>query len=194
MGDGRDRFQPGTWEDMERVGGIAADEAIGCIDGGLRPVKPLLASAITEVAWPMEPPPSRDEYAAIAAEVGAGEVRRAWAQEIVEALDAGKGLPREVNLTLQGIRIGEGLRIAALEGEAVAGYGTLMCGFYGNGVTFALGYSNGEGLYLPTSPMLDEGGYEVVSFWEYGFPARLAPGFEDILRAGLRRLREAGVR
>jgi len=121
-------------------------------------------------------------------------VRQAWAQDLVAALDAGRDLPHAVPLTLQGIRLGEGLRVVGLEGEATAPWGPRMCDFYRGGVTFALGYCNGEGLYLPTSEQIPEGGYEVYSFWEYGFPAQLAPGFEKILTGGLRRLREAGVR
>jgi hypothetical protein len=120
-------------------------------------------------------------------------VRRWWAQRIVATLARGEQLPSAVELVVQGIRIGEGLRLVALEGEPVAGYGALMERFYGSGITFPLGYSNGEGLYLPTSEMLDEGGYEVGSFWEYGFPARLAQGFEGILTEALEKLREAGI-
>lgn len=194
MGEGRDRFQPGTWEDMERVGETAAGEVIECVDSSLAPVEPRLASAITEVRWPLEKPLSRDEYAAIAADVGAGEVRQAWARDIVAALDAGKTLPKAVDLTLQAIRLGEGLRIVGIEGEATAPWGPIIEGFFGEGVTVPLGYCNGEGLYLPTSEQIPEGGYEVYSYWEYGLPAQLARGFEDILRAGLRRLQRDGVR
>ena len=173
---------------------MAAGEVTECLAGALERVEPALASAMTEVEWPMEAPLSRDGYAAIAADPAGGEVRRAWAYDIVTQLDAGQALPSAVPLALQGIRLGADLRIVGIEGEAVAGYGPLMCGSYVKGVTFALGYCNGEGLYLPTSPMFAEGGYEVVSSWEYGFPARLTPGFEAILAAGLERLREAGVR
>ena len=42
--------------------------------------------------------------------------------------------------------------------------------------------------------MLDEGGYEVDSYWEYGFPAPLAKGFEQVLFQALKDLRTAGIR
>jgi len=76
------------------------------------------------------------------------------------------------------------VRLIAVEGELVAELGLLIRRFFGKGLTFVLGYSNGEGLYLPTSAMLEEGGYEVASYWEYGFPAPLAPGIEETLTRG----------
>ncbi len=193
IGEGLARFRPATWEDVKQAGEMVAGEVAEVLEGGLTRVEPGLRSGLMEVSWPMEAPLPREAYAAIANDAGAGEVRRWWAQRIGDSLDRGETLPSAVELVLQGIRIGEGLRLVALEGEAVAGYGALMERFYGGGVTFPLGYSNGEGLYLPTSAMLDEGGYEVESFWEYGFPARLAKGFEGILTDALETLREAGV-
>jgi hypothetical protein len=62
------------------------------------------------------------------------------------------------------------------------------------GVTFALGYTNGDALYFVASQMFDEGGYEPEGYWQYGFPAPLAPGTERTLAAGVQRLRELGVR
>jgi hypothetical protein len=56
-----------------------------------------------------------------------------------------------------------------------------------------LGYSNGEGLYLVTSAMLDEGGYEPESYWEFGHPAPLAKGTEEVVASGLKELRKLGI-
>ena len=193
IGAGLERFRPATWDDVAKAGEMVAGEVAEVLAGGLTRVEPGLRTCLMEVSWPMEAPLSGEGYAAIADDAGAGEVRRWWAQRIVATLARGEQLPSAVKLILQGLRIGEGLRLVALEGEPVAGYGALMERFYGSGITFPLGYSNGEGLYLPTSEMLDEGGYEVGSFWEYGFPARLAQGFEGILTEALEKLREAGI-
>ena len=76
---------------------------------------------------------------------------------------------------------------------ATHGYGPLIIDFFGAGVTFPLGYRNGEGLYLPASDQIDEGGYEVVSYWEYGWPSKLAKGFEEILEGVLQQIRADGV-
>ena len=48
-------------------------------------------------------------------------------------------------------------------------------------------------MYLPTSKTLDEGGYEVESFWEYRQPSRLAKGMERILMDSLAQLRSLGI-
>ena len=90
---------------------------------------------------------------------------------------------------LHGIQLGTDLRFVALEGEPVAAHGLAIQKFYPNGTTFALGYANGPAMYLVTSAMLDEGGYEPTSFGEYGFPAPLAKGMEHLLETGLQELK-----
>jgi len=115
------------------------------------------------------------------------------AQSILERIERGEPLPTSVPILIQGVQLGKGLRIVGVEGEMVAGLGILIRDFYAEGITFPLGYSNGEGLYMPTSDMIDEGGYEVVSYWEYRYPAPLAKGFESILTQALEQLRASGV-
>jgi hypothetical protein len=41
--------------------------------------------------------------------------------------------------------------------------------------------------------MLEEGGCEANSYWEYGFPSPLATGIEHILTSGLQELRAHGI-
>jgi len=94
---------------------------------------------------------------------------------------------------IQGLQLGKGLRLIGIESEAVAEWGPFIDKFYGGGITFSLGYTNGQGLYLPVSSMLDEGGYEVDSYWEYGYPSRLAKGMENVVRDGLIELRKQGI-
>jgi len=85
------------------------------------------------------------------------------------------------------------VRIVALEGEPVAGHAYLMARHFPDGVFLPLGYANSQGLYLPTERMLSEGGYEVESAYEYGFPAPLTYGFEDILHSTIDRFKDAGL-
>ena len=191
-GEGYERWHPGRWDDVAKAGGMVADEVIGALDG-LAPVEAALTSAALLLGWPLQEHLTRDEYQAQADDEALPAVRRQWATDIVARLDAGEELPTAVGITVQGIRIGEGVRIATMEGEATAGWGHFISDFYGSGVTFPLGYSNGEGLYLPTSAQIPQGGYEVVSYWEYGKPSGLAPGFEQILKGGLQVLHGKGI-
>jgi len=190
IGDG-ERWRGGTWEEMDQAGQIVADEVIAALPD-LQSVQPSLACALAETQWPMDPPLDAAGYAAVAADAGAPEIRRKWAQRMGEQLAAGT-LPASVPILVQAIQVAHGVRLVGIEGEAVHSWGRFMERFYDGGVTFPLGYCNGEGLYLPTSDMMDEGGYEVVSNWEYGWPAQLAKGYENILSATLASFREEGV-
>jgi hypothetical protein len=116
-----------------------------------------------------------------------------WAEEQAALIDRGFGLRTEVPVLVQGIRLGRGLRIIGVEGELVAELGTLIHDFYGSGITFPLGYSNGAQMYLPNSRMIKEGGYEVESYWEYRQPAPLSEGVEAHFAKVLEDLKRAGI-
>lgn len=179
-GHGGKSWRSGAWEDVEQAGELVAQEVIGALDAGLTRVEPAIRTALCEMQWPLEPAPARELLEAEAAN-GKG-LLRLWAGRQLQYLNRGRTLPRAVGLLAQKIELAPGLRMIALEGEPVAGIGRLICESLPGGVTFPLGYSNGQGLYLPTEAMLSEGGYEVESAYEYGWPARLAPGYEAILR------------
>ena len=197
IGRGVDRWRPGTWELMDEAGALVATEAIGALEKGLTQVEPALRSAAVETTWPLERVPPRSFFEGIVAKKTAEEiatsVRCLWAARQLELLERRGALPTAATLTAHGVRLGKGLRLFALEGEPVADWGHLVERFYGGGVTFPLGYTDGEGLYLPTSAMLPEGGYEVASYWEYGYPAPLANGMEQVVRKALGDLRQRGI-
>jgi neutral ceramidase len=188
-----EKWSLGTWDDVSKAGDIVAREAIEAIERGLVKFQPHLKTGIVDMNWPLEPAQDYSWYKAIADDTRGTEWRRLWAQRQVDRLDRGQTLATSVPIILHGIGLGNGLRLIGLEGEAVAGLGIFIQDFYKDGITFALGYTNGAQLYLPTSTMLDEGGYEVVSYWEYGWPAPFAKGFEDIIVDGLKKLRTWGV-
>ena len=194
---GVDRWQTGTWELMEEAGAMVAGEVIEALGQGLSEVKPALGCASAEMAWAFEDAPPREEFEAIVdgtkPEERERSVRYMWAQAQIEKLDRGDTLPTSVTLTAHGVKLGEGLRIVGIEGETVAPWGKFIEDFYDGGITFPLGYTDGTGLYLPVTSMLPEGGYEVVSSWEYGFVAQFKPGMEDAVRDALKELRDRGV-
>ncbi len=193
IGDG-ERFRSGTWEEVAQTGRAAAQEVIQALQGGLAQVVPDLRCGLIDMEWPLQPALDRAGYAAIAADPKAGDLKRLWAGRQVEKLDRGWKLPSAVPITLHGIQIGKGLRLVGLEGEAVAGLGLVMLDFYRDkGVAFPLSYTDGAQLYLPTSAMLDEGGYEAVSYHEYGWPAPFVKGMEKIITDSLEKLRTEGI-
>jgi hypothetical protein len=201
IGQDLDQWRGGNWEDVTAVGRMIASEIQGALATGLKEVVPRLNTVLVEIGLPIAPLPTREELTSIlerpeSKAEGAPvhlRVRRTWAEEQIARLDRGYGLRTEVPVLVQGIQLGRGLRIIGIEGELVAELGVLIRDFYGDGITFPLGYSNGAQMYLPTSRMIQEGGYEVESFWEYRQPAPLAPGLENLFLDGLEKLRRAGI-
>ena len=186
------------WEVVEEVGDMLGDEVIALLDGGLEEYAPDLRTALVETHWPLETP-DRGEFEGWAARLIPGAPPREqgiyelWGARQLELLERGQTLRTSASVLVQGMQLGDGLRLVAIEGEPVAEHGLNVLAFYGDGVTFPLGYSNGEALYLPVTRQLSEGGYEVTAYPEYGYPARLAPGMEEIVEKELEELRAAGI-
>ncbi len=201
IGQNLDAWRGGTWEDVANAGKMIASEIQAACSAGLRKVKPHLKTTLIETNLPLAAVPTRDELMAIleSPESKAEDapihlrVRRMWAEEQLALLDLGHGLRTDVPVLVQGIQLGRGLRIIGVEGELVAEIGMLIRDFYGSGITFVLGYSNGAQMYIPTSKMIAQGGYEVESYWEYRQPAPLAEGLESFIREALAELGKAGI-
>jgi hypothetical protein len=192
IGDGQE-WRRGNWADIEDAGCMVAREVMGVIEDGLTPVESGLGAHAVEMRWPLEEPMGRDALKALANRPDTYLLLRLWAERQLARLDRGESLPRSVAITAHGMQLGRGVRMLGLEGELVAGLGLLIRSVYASGVTFALGYTDGAQLYLPTEAMLEEGGYEVDSYYEYGFPARLARGLEGVLRSALDEMCAHGI-
>ena len=193
IGKDEERWRIGTWDDVTKAGGMVANEVIGALEVGLVQIEPGICAHSIEMEWPLAPSIGRPGYEAILKDAKSGELMRLWAERQIVRLDREKQLPTSVTITAHGVQLGKSLRLIGLEGEAVAGLGLLIQDFYQQGITFPLGYTNGAQLYLPTENMLEEGGYEVESYYEYGQPAPIAKGFEKILLQTLEQLRACGV-
>ncbi|MCE5250240.1 hypothetical protein LLG96_08470 [bacterium] len=198
IGKGEDQWRAGTWDDVAAVGKMAADEVVSVLDKGLTQVEPGLCTSLIDMEWPLGKPYTREQLQEIIGKPQAHsesmpEVMQMWAKEKLSLLDRGYTLPTSVSIAAHGIHLGAGVRFVGIEGELVGGLGNLIQDFYGSGVTFAMGYTDGAQLYLPTSAQLDEGGYEAESWWEYRQPAPLAKGHEKILTATLEELKKNGI-
>jgi len=193
IGDGEE-WRSGKFGDVDDAGEIVATEVIRALDAGLSPTPPALSCALDEMHWPLQPLPTRDEFIRLRDNPQEFDLKRLWAERMVQRLERGEELPDRVSVLAHGVQIGEGTRLLGLEGEAVAEWGPMIADFYGDGVTFPMGYTDGTALYLPVTRMLPEQGYEVESYFEYGAPAALASGMETHMLAALGRLRTKGVK
>jgi hypothetical protein len=180
-------WRKGTPEDVRVAGEGLAREVEAVLAGGLMERSPRVGTALIEVEWPLEAMPSRE---AVAADLASDRVvRKFWAGQLLSRLDRGLPVPDSASLLVQGVRLGQDVRIVAVEGELVGELGLRVAGRFADGVTFPLGYSNGTGLYLPTARMLAEGGYEAESYFEYGFAAPLRQAGEGVLDGAVDALR-----
>jgi hypothetical protein len=202
IGRGLGEWRAGTWEDVASTGKTIAAEIQAARTSGLRDVRPGLRVGLAEMRLPLGPIPGREELlvvrdkarSAAATAAVADRVRGLWAEEELSLLDRGFGLPAQAAVLVQGIALGPGLRLVGVEGELTADLGHLIRDFYGVGITFPLGYSNGARMYLPSSRMIGEGGYEVESYWEYRQPAPLVKGVEAHFARALEELKQSGIR
>jgi hypothetical protein len=198
-GEGRDTWLSNDWDVVTRVGAMLGDEVIQLLEAGLKQFEPSLHTALTETHWPLLPARGRSEFEKLAANLKPGAppgeqgIYPLWAARQLELLDRGQALRTASSVLIQGIQIGKKLRMVAIEGEPVAEHGLNVLKFYGEGVTFPLGYANGEAMYLPVSRQLPEGGYEVDSYGEYGYPAQLAPGMEQVVAQTLEAFKAKGI-
>jgi len=209
IADEPDRWRHGDFEAIEATGAEIADKIIDRSKRPLTRIEPDLRTWMTDLDWPLEPPPDRSYFDQVLKggpptdpneplrtrrppDQAKSPQRRAWAQDMLATLDRTGKLPQAVEVSLHAMQLGRGLRLIGLEGEAVAGLGLVILDAFDNGVTFPLGYTNGAQIYLPTSDMLAEEGYEVTSYWEYHYPAPIAPGGEEVLQGALRRMQQSG--
>lgn len=199
LSDKEEAFLDGSWEQVEQAGERVTEDVCAAIEESLTPIETDIRLCAREMKWPLEPVPERSYFAEVAANPQAHtesvpEIMKIWAEDMMAQLDAGYSLPTEVPITVHGIEIGKGLRLVGIEGELTAPLGKLIRDFYGEGITFPLGYSNGCQMYLPSSDMIPLKGYEVVSYWEYRKPAPLKPGMESILSDSLAQLMKESSR
>jgi neutral ceramidase len=192
---GQVSWRSGSWEDIHRAGELVADAVLKILPRLKAQPDPLVQTVLTEVELPLTKLPTPTELEQLrSTPEPIYALRRLWATRQLELLAARGALSPVAPILIQSIRLSESLRFVALEGEPVAAWGwAIEKAFRSAGTVIPLGYSNGQGLYLPVEANLVEGGYEVESAYEYGFSGQqLAPGFSKPIGATLKQLKQEG--
>lgn len=180
------RANPGGAE-TERTGRLLAEE-VGRTLENLRDRAPQLRFALHDSCWPLQPL----TLEAIGAMCDARPACVPWAQALRRGMERGT-VRSSASILMHGVQLARDVRLVAIEGEPLHPYGAIIENGFNDGVTLAVGYTGGEGMYLVTTPMLAEGGYEPESFWEYHQPGPLAPGMEQACLDGIAALRSQGI-
>lgn len=120
---------------------------------------------------------------------GPSELHARWAKRMLRMIDEGVQFPTGYQYPVQAWRIGEGLLLIAIGGEAVVDYSLRFKREFGPR-TWVCGYANDMAAYIPSRRVWDEGGYEGGPHLdEYGRPAwRWAGDVEDRIAAAVHRV------
>ena len=121
---------------------------------------------------------------------------QAWqARHMLEVLDAGERLPTRYTAPVAVWRFGKDLTLAALPGEPVAEYATLLRQALGPDGLWISGYNNDCFGYLPSAKVVAEGGHEAigVTLWAWSRNLNSMVGFfeprvQDVVVDAVRRL------
>ncbi|OJW12908.1 MAG: hypothetical protein BGO49_20415 [Planctomycetales bacterium 71-10] len=181
----------GTIEQARTHGEALGREVCRVLDGPLAPVAGPLRVASAQVDLPLQ---------VLSREQIQGYLNRpnfqAWqARHMLEVLDAGGRLPSHYAAPVAVWRFGDDLTLAALPGEPVAGYATLLREALGPDRLWVSGYNNDCFGYLPTAKVVAEGGHEAIGVTLWAWSRGLGPmvGFfeprvQDVVVDAVRRL------
>uniref|UniRef100_UPI003217F078 neutral/alkaline non-lysosomal ceramidase N-terminal domain-containing protein n=1 Tax=uncultured Draconibacterium sp. TaxID=1573823 RepID=UPI003217F078 len=168
--------------------GVELANAVKCtLESEMRELNPSLSVAYSEIDLPMENPPSEQELVEMAklysdtAKTVTEKVIKNWTKRMLEILSNGKSLEDVYSgYPLQTWKLGDQL-IIVMGGEPVIQYSIHFKELYGL-ETFVMGYSNDEMAYIPTSEILQQGGYEgKISQMACMLPAKWKPVIEEMI-------------
>ncbi|MCY7358419.1 MAG: neutral/alkaline non-lysosomal ceramidase N-terminal domain-containing protein [Rudanella sp.] len=145
------------------------------VEETMRPLKPTLKTAYTEIDLPFSAPPTDAELNALTASKEAYQQR--WAIRTMVARQQNQPVPSSYPYPVQLWQMGDQW-LVSLGGEIVVEYALDLKKRLGSNA-FVIGYSNDVMGYIPSETVLREGGYEGdTSQMVYGLPGRWAPGLQ----------------
>jgi hypothetical protein len=166
----------------------AAAAAREALDGVLRPVDGALRTEYKEIDLPFAAVPTREQLTKDAESKDRYVAGRA--KLLLSQLGRDGKPPATYPYPVQLWRLGDGLQIVLLGGEAVVDYSLRLKRELGPS-TWVAAYSNDVMAYIPSRRVLTEGGYEGGgAMVYYGLPSPWAPEVEEQIVATVHRLAE----
>lgn len=159
----------------------------------MRKLSPELSTAYAEPELAIATPDSQEKLEKMAAQQPVNYQTR-WADRILAKMKAGEKLPTSYPFPIQVWKLGE-QPIMTFGGETVVHYSNEMKRLFGQDL-FVMGYSNDVMSYIPSSVILQEGGYEGgMAHVVYGLPAKWGADTESIIINAMTQLAEkAGLK
>jgi len=194
-GCGADQAPVGRGLEAMTRNGEKLAEAVGrAIASEAQPVRGPLRVALEQVAIEFDTPPTHEELVrqTKATDGPRPEVFRRRAQALLEELDETGTLRKTYPYYVHVVRFGDDLTLVALAWEVVVDYSLRLKRELDGRNVWVAGYSNEMFNYLPSSRILQEGGYEAEgSIVRYTHaPARLAPSVERLVVGKVKELVE----
>jgi hypothetical protein len=184
---GQEWLADADFDDVEAAGRIVAEDVVSAVQD-LKSVQPALHCGMEDVPFALEHAPSPEHLRRKCDDPNIPKHRRRWAKDMLEILRLRGTLPTHAELFVQGVLLAEHVRIVGVEAELGSELGRQIMRTCPEEIAFPLGYTNGSRINLPCDRQLPQGGYGVDTFWEYHWPARLAPGVDDTLERAVRGL------
>lgn len=105
-----------------------------------------------------------------------------WARQLLEQQRT-NSVPHDYRMHLTKINLNKDLQIIGMSGEVVAGVGRMVKDLYPDKSTIFLGYCSYTGPYIPTSKIIEEGGYEGEDAMTYCLlPAPFVENIDHIIK------------
>ena len=143
----------------EQYGQTLAAAVESVVEEDMRELSPQFYASYREIKLPLSKPPSKEEL--LKMENRFSGYQKRWAIRQLDQLNKGKSLITSYPYPLQIWRLGD-QTMMMLGGEAVIEYAIQLKQIFGQDI-FVLGYSNDVMAYIPTSAIINEGGYEGAS-------------------------------
>ncbi|MCD6598730.1 MAG: hypothetical protein J7L04_13635, partial [Bacteroidales bacterium] len=155
----------------------------------MKKLSPKLITSYSEIELPLAKPPTRNELLKVAE--SQTEYRKRWATRMLNKLENDEPFLTSYPLPLQIWQIGD-QEIFAMGGEVVIEYSIKLKQTFGQDI-FVLGYTNDVMAYIPSTTILNEGGYEGKSSQiVYGLPASWDSDLEPLVLKGIADLAKLG--